>query len=190
MSQVIAETRAWVERAVIGLNLCPFARSVQLRQQVRYVETAAADVDDLAIALRGELEGLNASDPAVCETTLLVHPQVLGDFLDFNDFLGLADGLLHELELDGILQIASFHPRFQFAGTTADDVSNATNQSPYPTLHLLRESSVERAVAALADPAAIYQQNIRTLRALGPAGWKALQAQWLSDARGSDASGL
>jgi uncharacterized protein len=179
MSEVIAHTRAWVERAVIGLNLCPFARAVQLRQQVRYVETCAADVESLAMALREELELLNASDPAACETTLLVHPLVLGDFLDFNDFLGSADALLCELELDGILQIASFHPRFQFAGTTADDVTNATNQSPYPTLHLLREDSVGRVVAALADPAAIYEQNIATLRALGPAGWKALQAQWM-----------
>jgi hypothetical protein len=180
MSQVIAQTRAWVEHAVIGLNLCPFARAVQLRQQVRYVETAANDVDGLTIALREEMESLAGSDPAVCETTLLIHPQVLGDFLDFNDFLGSADALLRELALDGILQVASFHPQFQFAGTTADDVSNATNQSPYPTLHLLREDSVERAVAALADPAAIYEQNIVTLRALGPAGWKALQAQWQS----------
>jgi hypothetical protein len=189
-TQVIAETRAWVDRAVIGLNLCPFARSVQLRQQVRYVETGAADVGSLAVALREELEGLATSDPAERETTLLIHPRVLGDFLDFNDFLEVADGLAQELELDGILQIASFHPRFQFAGTTADDVSNATNQSPYPTLHLLRESSVEHAVAALADPAAIYEQNIATLRALGPAGWKALQAQWLSDGRETDTSGL
>jgi uncharacterized protein len=189
-TQVIAATRAWVDRAVIGLNLCPFAQAVQLRQQVRYVETRAADVDSLAVTLREELEGLAASDPAERETTLLIHPWVLGDFLDFNDFLEVAEGLPHELELDGILQIASFHPRFRFAGTTADDVSNATNQSPYPTLHLLRESSVERAVAALDDPAAIYEQNIETLRALGPAGWKALQAQWLSDAREADTSGL
>jgi hypothetical protein len=184
MSQVVAETRAWVERAVIGLNLCPFARAAQLREQVRYVETAAADVDTLALALREELEGLIASDPAVRETTLLIHPQVLGDFLEFNDFLGQADALLREMELDGIVQVASFHPRFQFAGTTADDVTNATNQSPYPTLHLLREDSVGRAVAALADPASIYEQNIETMRALGPAGWKALQAQWMSGPSG------
>jgi hypothetical protein len=188
-TQVIAETRAWVEHAVIGLNLCPFARAVQLRQQVRYVETDAVDVDGLVVALREEMEGLRASDPAVRETTLLIHPQVLGDFFAFNDFLGSADALLRELALDGILQVASFHPQFQFAGTTADDVTNATNQSPYPTLHLLREDSVERAVAALADPASIYEQNIETMRALGPAGWKALQAQWMSDEARGIASG-
>ena len=183
MSNVIAETRAWVEHAVIGLNLCPFARAAQLRQQVRYVETDAADTDDLVAVLRAEMEALGAIDPAVRETTLLIHPQVLVDFLDFNDFLAVADALLRELELDGILQVASFHPQFQFAGTTADDVSNATNRSPYPTLHLLREDSVERAVAALADPASIYEQNIETMRALGSAGWKALQAQWQADVR-------
>lgn len=187
MSQVIAQTRAWVERAVIGLNLCPFARAVQLRQQVRYVQTAATDIDGLADALCDELQGLVASDPAVRETTLLIHPHVLGDFLDFNDFLGLADALVRDLGLEGILQVASFHPRFQFAGTTPDDVSNATNQSPYPTLHLLREDSVGRAVAALGDPDAIYQQNIETLRALGSTGWKELQAQWIS---GVEAPGL
>jgi len=183
MSNVIAETRAWVEHAVIGLNLCPFARAAQLRQQVRYVETDAADTDDLVAVLRAEMEALGAIDPAVRETTLLIHPQVLVDFLDFNDFLAVADALLRELELDGILQVASFHPQFQFAGTTADDVSNATNRSPYPTLHLLREDSVERAVAALADPASIFEQNIETMRALGSAGWKALQAQWQADVR-------
>jgi uncharacterized protein len=182
MSQAIAETRAWVEHAVIGLNLCPFARAVQLRQQVHYVETAAADIDSLADVLCAELQDLAASDPMLRETTLLVLPHMLGDFLDFNDFLGLADALLRDLSLEGVLQIASFHPRFQFAGTAADDVTNATNQSPYPTLHLLREDSVGRAADALANPDAIYEQNIETLRALGAEGWKALQAQWKSDA--------
>ncbi len=188
MSNVISETRAWVEHAVIGLNLCPFARAAQLRHQVHYVETVAADTDGLLAALRAEMEALGAIDPAVRETTLLIHPQVLGDFLDFNDFLEVAEALLRELELDGILQVASFHPHYQFAGTTADDVSNATNRSPYPTLHLLREDSVERAVAALADPAAIYEQNIETMRALGSAGWKALQAQWQAGVSDTESS--
>ncbi len=188
MSNVISETRAWVEHAVIGLNLCPFARAAQLRHQVHYVETVAADTDGLLAALRAEMEALAAIDPAVRETTLLIHPQVLGDFLDFNEFLEVAEALLRELELDGILQVASFHPHYQFAGTTADDVSNATNRSPYPTLHLLREDSVERAVAALADPAAIYEQNIETMRALGSAGWKALQAQWQTGVRDTESS--
>lgn len=189
MSEVIAGTRAWVEHAVIGLNLCPFARVVQLRQQVHYVETDATTIDGLADALCAELQDLVATDPAVRETTLLILPRMLGDFLDFNDFLGLADALLRDLQLEGILQIASFHPQFQFDGTSPDDVTNATNQSPYPTLHLLREDSVGRAADALANPDAIYEQNIETLRALGPSGWKALQAQWKSDAPGGD-SGL
>jgi hypothetical protein len=184
MSPVIAETRAWVDRAVIGLNLCPFTRAVQLRQQVHYVETAATDIDGLADALCAELQALVASDPAVRETTLLILPRMLEDFLDFNDFLGLADALLRDLDLEGVVQIASFHPRFQFADTAADDVTNATNQSPYPTLHLLREDSVGRAADALDNPDAIYEQNIQTMRALGAAGWKALQAQCKTDASG------
>jgi uncharacterized protein len=140
-------------------------------------------VNSLVDALSDELIGLNTSDPSERETTLLVHPHVLGDFFDFNDFLGVANRLLVELELEGILQVASFHPQFQFAGTTADDVTNATNRSPYPTLHLLREESVERAVAAMAEPSAIYEQNIETMRALGTAGWLALQEECKADVR-------
>jgi uncharacterized protein len=174
---VLAETRAWVERAVIGLNLCPFARAVQVRNQVHYVESAATNVEELVVMLGDEMRGLSTSDPSIRDTTLLVHPYVLGDFLDYNDFLAVADQLLVQLELEGILQVAGFHPRFQFAGTAADDVTNATNRSPYPTLHLLREESVERAVAAVADPSAIYLQNIETMRALGASGWAALQAR-------------
>lgn len=182
-SHVLAETRAWVNRAVIGLNLCPFAGGVQVRDQVRYVESTATEVDELVAVLRDELNGLSTSDPAVRETTLLIHPHVLGDFLDYNDFLVVGDALLVEMGLDGILQIASFHPQFQFAGTTTDDVTNATNQSPYPTLHLLREQSVERAVAAMAQPSSIYMHNIETMRTLGAAGWAALQTQCRDDAK-------
>jgi len=174
----LTETRAWLERAVIGLNLCPFVRAVHARNQVHYAVSEATDVDSLVVALREELHALNDSDPAVRETTLLIHPYVLGDFLDFNDFLGVADQVLLRSGLEGILQIASFHPQFQFAGTAPDDVTNATNQSPHPTLHLLREKSVERAVASMADPGSIYEQNIETMRSLGTAGWAALQAQY------------
>jgi hypothetical protein len=181
---VLAETRAWLERVVIGLNLCPFARAVQVRNQVRFVVTEATEVDALEVALREELLGLSASDPTLTETTLLIHPHVLGDFLDFNDFLAVADDLVVQLGLEGVLQVASFHPDFQFAGTTADDVTNATNRSPYPTLHLLREQSIERAVGAMADPSSIYEQNLATMRALGTGGWLALQAQYRSDAKG------
>ncbi|MEO8152069.1 MAG: DUF1415 domain-containing protein [Rhizobacter sp.] len=182
--QAIAETRAWVERAVIGLNLCPFAKAVHTKDQVRYVVSAAADGDALLAELREEMTWLVEADPAVVDTTLLIHPHVLNDFLDFNDFLGDADDALEQLGYDGMLQVASFHPQFQFAGTDADDVSNATNRSPYPTLHLLREASVDRAVAAFPLAEAIFENNVRTLEALGADGWAALQAQCKADAEG------
>jgi uncharacterized protein len=180
--QALAETRAWVDRAVIGLNLCPFAKAVQTRNQVRYVVSEATDEDALLAELREEMSRLIATDAAVLDTTLLIHPHVLNDFLDFNDFLDLADEALEQLGYEGTLQVASFHPQFQFAGTDADDVTNATNRSPYPTLHLLREDSVDRAVAAFPEAEAIYEKNIRTLEALGAEGWAELQAQCKADA--------
>jgi len=180
--QALAETRAWVDRAVIGLNLCPFAKAVEAKNQVRYVVSEATDGDALLAELRDEMNRLIAADPSEIDTTLLIHPQVLNDFLDFNDFLGAADEALEELGYEGMLQVASFHPQFQFAGTDADDLTNATNRSPYPTLHLLREESVDRAVAAFPQAEAIYENNIRTLEALGPEGWAALQAQCKADA--------
>ncbi len=180
--QATAETRAWVERVVIGLNLCPFAKAVHSKNQVRYVVSQADTPEALLAQLGDEMRLLAAADPAQVDTTLLIHPEVLNDFLDFNDFLGAADGLLEQLGYEGVLQVASFHPRFQFAGTDADDVTNATNQSPYPTLHLLREASIDRAVAAFPEAEAIYEVNMRTLEALGADGWAALQAQCKADA--------
>ncbi len=169
---------------MIGLNLCPFAKAVQAKNQVRYVVSAADDSETLLTELRAEMDRLAAADPAEIDTTLLIHPQVLNDFLDFNDFLGAADDLLAELGYEGVLQVASFHPRFQFAGTDADDVTNATNRSPYPTLHLLREASIDRAVAAFPEAEAIFEANMRTLEALGPEGWAELMAQCQADAGG------
>ena len=171
----IAATREWVDKAVIGLNLCPFAKSVQIKGQVRYVLSSANDTATLLGELEQELQHLAAADPEAIDTTLIIHPQVLSDFLDFNDFLDEADALLERLGLDGTLQIASFHPGFQFAGTQPDDLSNATNRSPYPTLHLLREESVDRAVAAFPEAEMIYEKNIRTLEALGKEGLARLQ---------------
>jgi len=182
--QALAETRAWVDRAVIGLNLCPFAKAVQVKNQIRYVVSGATDEEALLDELRTEMERLVAADPAAVDTTLLIHPGVLEDFLDFNDFLGLADEALEDLGYEGVLQVASFHPRFQFEGTEPDDVTNATNRSPYPTLHLLREESVDRAVAAFPEAEAIYEKNIRTLEELGADGWAELQAQCKADAAG------
>jgi hypothetical protein len=159
---------------VIGLDLCPFARAVHARGQIRWVVTPAATPEELLAALLGELRTLADADPAAIDTTLLIHPAVLADFLDFNDFLEVADAALADLGLAGTLQIASFHPRYQFAGTAPDDVENRTNRSPYPILHLLREASVERAVAAFPDAATIYEKNIATLRRLGVEGWRRL----------------
>jgi len=167
----IEQTRHWLEQAVIGLNLCPFAKAVHTRGQIRWVQSSATNVPALMADLVHELQLLAAADPEAIDTTLLVHPQVLADFLDYNDFLELADAALEELGLDGELQIASFHPQYQFEGTAPEDVENFSNRSPYPTLHLLREASVDSAVAAFPEAETIYERNIETLQALGADGW-------------------
>lgn len=179
----LSETRAWIERAVIGLHLCPFAATPQSRGQVRYAVSEARDVEALLQALVAELDHLVAEPPERVETTLLVHPHVLADFLDYNDFLDLAEAAIAARGLEGVVQIASFHPQYCFAGIAPDDVANATNRSPFPMLQLLREASVERALAGIARPEAIFEANITTLRRLGSAGWEALQRQWQADAR-------
>lgn len=173
-TQVVQAMRRWLERAVIGLNLCPFAKLVHVKGQVHYVVSHAAEPQPLLQDLRRELLALAESDPAQRDTTLLMLPYCLSDFLDFNDFLDEADQLLEALALDGILQIASFHPQFQFAGTVADDITNFTNRAPYPTLHLLRESSIDQAVAAFPEAETIFEKNMQTLEQLGPEGWAAL----------------
>lgn len=172
--QVVADTRRWLERAVIGLNLCPFAKSVHVKNQVHYVVDFSTDTEALLATLATELQALADADPELRDTTLLVMPDALADFLDFNDFCALADEVLESLELDGTLQVASFHPQFQFAGTRADDISNCTNRGPYPTLHLLREASIDRAVAVFPEAEMIYERNIETLEKLGHDGWAAL----------------
>lgn len=171
---VEARTRAWLERAVIGLNLCPFAKAVHVKGQIHYAVSQAASSGELLADLGRELDDLVARDAAVRDTTLLIVPNGLHDFLDFNDFLAEAEDLLHGRGLDGVLQLASFHPQYQFAGTGQDDITNFTNRSPYPMLHLLREDSIERAVQAFPQPEAIYEANMQTLRDLGHAGWQAL----------------
>ncbi|MFD0740172.1 DUF1415 domain-containing protein [Lysobacter koreensis] len=170
----IAATRRWLERAVIGLNLCPFAKAVYVKQQVRFVLSDATSSDALLEELARELDLLQRTDPALIDTTLLVHPRVLGDFLDYNDFLDLADAAVDALGLSGEIQVASFHPDYQFAGTHYDDVGNCSNRSPYPMLHLLREDSVERAVATFPDPDVIVERNLETLEKLGIDGWRRL----------------
>jgi uncharacterized protein len=179
--QVIAETQAWITHAVVGLNLCPFARAVQVKNQIRCVVSDATHIDALMAQLCEEMHFLAEAHPAKVETTLLIHPQVLTDFLDFNDFLELADAALEALDYDGVLQVAPFHPQFQFEGTEPDDVTNATNRAPYPTLHLLREDSVERAVAAFPNAEAVMENivdtNIATLEKLGATGWADIQSK-------------
>ena len=170
-SDPIAETRRWLEQIVIGLNLCPFAKAVYVKDQVRFVLSDATTVEALVEELAEELVLLRDTPAEQIDTTLIVHPDVLTDFLDYNDFLDNADAAIEALDLQGILQVASFHPQYQFAGVAPDDVSNYTNRAPYPTLHLLREDSVERAVAAFPDPDVIVERNIQTLDRIGVEGW-------------------
>ena len=177
----LARTRAWLEQAVIGLELCPFAKAVHAKGRIRWVVSAARDPATLQEDLQRELERLAVAPIDEIETTLLLHPRVLRDFLDYNDFLDVADATIEALGLDGVLQVASFHPDYVFAGSNPDDIENATNRSPVPLLHLLREESIDRAVQAYPDPDAIVERNVATLRRLGPAGWRALAAAWLAD---------
>ncbi len=171
---VVQAMRLWLERAVIGLNLCPFAKAVHVKGQVHYAVCRATEPAALREALVHELNELLAQDPSARDTTLLIAPDILAEFLDFNDFLAEADDVLAELALEGVVQIASFHPQYQFGGTAPDDITNYTNRAPYPTLHLLREDSVERAVQAFPEAEAIFERNMQTLEDLGHAGWQAL----------------
>jgi len=170
----LTDTVRWLEKAVIGLNLCPFARAPHVQGRLRLRVSHARDTDALLDDLCGELQSLNALSPEECETGLLIHPFVLGDFLDYNDFLDVADAAVQTLGLEGEWQVASFHPQYQFADTAPDDVENFSNRSPWPILHLLRESSIERATEVMSDTDAIYRRNIDTLRRLGVEGWNAL----------------
>ncbi|MGE0097707.1 MAG: DUF1415 domain-containing protein [Hydrogenophaga sp.] len=173
--QVLADTRLWIEKAVIGLNLCPFARAVYVKNQVRIVVSTARHLDAFLDDLDRELDLLVNTPAEQIDTTLLVHPTLFPDFEVFNDFLNVVDDVVAEHELEGVIQVAPFHPQFQFGGTEPGDVTNCTNRSPYPTLHLLREESVERAVATEGgDADAIVERNLATLRQLGFAGWQAL----------------
>lgn len=178
MSDVEAATRLWIEKAVIGLNLCPFARAVYAKNQVRVVVSTARHLDAFLDDLDRELDLLVNTPAEEIDTTLLVHPTLFPDFEVFNDFLNVVDDVVAEHELDGVIQVAPFHPLFQFDGTDADDVTNATNRAPFPTLHLLREDSVERAIASDAgDAEAIVERNLKTLRDLGTEGWRALMSK-------------
>ena len=172
--QIIAATRNWLEKAVIGLNLCPFAKAVYVKEQVRFVVSSATTPEALLETLMDELQLLSDLAPEVTDTTLLIHPFVLNDFLDYNEFLDVADAAVEDMQLDGELQVASFHPDYQFADTDVNDIGNYSNRSPYPILHLLREESITRAVEAFPEAADIFDKNIETLEKLGHDGWDKL----------------
>lgn len=174
---VIAATRHWLTRAVIGLNLCPFAKAVQVKNQIRYAVSGARDLEGVLTDLEAELRALAQADPERIDTTLVIFPHALADFVEFNDCRLFAERLLAQLRLEGVLQIASFHPHYRFEGSEPDDIENFTNRAPYPILHVLRESSVERAVTAFPDAADIYEHNQETLRRLGHDGWR----KWMSE---------
>lgn len=171
----IADTRAWIEKAVIGLNLCPFAKAVHVKDQIRYIVSDARDDEALLADLALALEEIAQASPEAIDTTLIIHPWVLNDFADYNDFLDIADAAVEELDLGGIIQVASFHPEYQFADTGPDDIENYSNRAPYPTLHLLREESVDKAVESFPEAESIFEKNIEMLRELGPEGWAALK---------------
>jgi hypothetical protein len=171
---VLEQTRHWLEKAVIGLNLCPFAKAVYVKNQVRLVVSHARHADDLLDELDRELDLLVATPADEVDTTLLIHPTLFDDFLDFNDFLEIAEGVVDEHGLEGVVQLASFHPKFQFDGTEPDDIGNYTNRAPFAILHLLREESIDRAVEAFPEAEAIFEENIKTLGKLGHAGWRDL----------------
>lgn len=166
-SQFIERTKAWLEQTVIGLNLCPFAKAPYMKQQIRYQVSMARDAKTLLADLRVELLFLMGADPFEVETSLLIHPFVLQDFVAYKSFLDLADAAIAELDLEGELQVASFHPDYQFAGTQPQDVENFTNRSPYPMLHILREDSIERAIKTYPNVENIPDRNIQLLRSLG-----------------------
>lgn len=172
---VVKKTQVWLEKAVIGLNLCPFAKAVHIKNQIRYVVTTATTEEELIQVLIRELQYITQTSPEAVDTTLIIHPEIFSDFLDYNEFLAVADGAIDELKLDGIIQIASFHPKYQFAGTDPEDITNYTNRSPYPMLHLLRESSLTKVLETFPNPESIPEKNMDTLEELGIEGWKKLE---------------
>ncbi|MDH4449776.1 MAG: DUF1415 domain-containing protein [Rhodoferax sp.] len=172
---VLTATRHWVERAVIGLNLCPFAKAVYVKNLVHFSVCHASSHSDVVSALREQIVALYESDPNERDTTLLVLPYGFDSFLEFTSVVDRANRLVRKMGLDGSIQIASFHPAYQFADARADDMGNYTNRAPYPTLHLLREESIDKAVAAFPAANEIFERNIRTMERLGREGWAALQ---------------
>jgi hypothetical protein len=171
-----ANTVHWLERAVIGLNLCPFAKAVHVKGRLRWQVSLAKDPDAVLAVLEAELHHLAATPPEVTDTTLLVLPKAFPEFLDFHFFQGEVAALVRRLDYDGVFQVAPFHPQWEFAGSQPGDVENCAGRAPHPILHLLREASIDRAVAAFPDASRIFDANRQTLRELRPEGWNALFA--------------
>lgn len=183
---IIAATRHWVERAVIGLNLCPFAKAVERRGQVRYVVSRAKTEDELLASLREELHHLATTPAEVTDNTLLIHPEALQDFFTFQNFLPRTGAAIRKAGFDGVFQVASFHPEYEFADAEPNNLGNLTNRAPYPTLHLLREASITAAVRAFPAAETIYEKNQATLNALGRAGWEQLGIAPAADERATE----
>lgn len=162
---IISQTRSWVETFVVGLNLCPFAKKELVNDRVRFVVTKADTEEGLLQALAHEMQLL--ADDDTIETTILIHPSVLQAFEDYNQFLSLTDALIAEMDFEGIFQVASFHPDYQFGGTMPEDAENYTNRSPYPMLHILREESLEGAISSHSAIDQIPLRNIALMNELG-----------------------
>ena len=183
-TEIVLATRRWIETVVIEHNLCPFAKREFEADRVRIAAVPATTESELVEALVNEL--LLLSDTSTIETTLVVHPNVLTDFMDYNQFLDIADELLRRMNLEGVIQVASFHPDYQFEGTTPDDPCNYTNRSPYPMLHLLREASLEKAIAATPDIDEIPGRNVETMNRLGTMVLREMFEACISDSSARD----
>ena len=166
--QIIADVEQWLDEVVIGLDLCPFAARPRREKRVRIAVSHATEDEALLNDLQAELERLSDTPAAELETTLLAIPNMLEDFADYNDFLDAVDLWVEQFGWEGDLQVASFHPQYQFADTEADDPGNLTNRSPWPLLHIIREESLEKAIEHYPDVDAIPERNIARMKALGP----------------------
>jgi uncharacterized protein len=176
--KIIAACRHWLEQAVIGLNLCPFARKPYNLNRLRFTLSHARHLDAYLELLEQEILLLLQTPAIEIETTLIIEPQLFTDFDVFLDAATLAEQVLQDVNADGTIQIAPFHPDFQFADEPHNDISNYTNRSPYPILHLIRESSIDQAVAAFPDAATIYERNKALLRRMGAEGWAKLGIEY------------
>ena len=165
--QIIDTTKLWLDRFVIGLNLCPFAKHPFRNDKIRYIVFEGSDLEKLTETWLKEANALVETTPSVLETTLIILPEVLDEFEAYLDFVEMSEFILEEVDLDGVIQIASFHPDYQFDETEPTDVENYTNRSPFPMLHLLREESVNRAIEAYPEIGDIPDNNIDTMNKLG-----------------------